>query len=158
MAEELTNEVKETEELPHGETEESETNWKAEARKWERYAKKAQALEAELEQMKQAQMTEQEKERARADAAEAELASLRAEHERTSAAQRIASESGIPLDLLLYCKDEEAMTEFAAVYAKETHVNAAPSANGSTRIVRSESKGISNGEMFAEIAEQMMKR
>ena len=125
------------------EAQEPETDWKAKydemrthMRDWEKKAKANQSAADELEKIRAEQMTEQERERARADAAEAELAALKAEKEHLEAAQRIASDSGIPLDMLLCCADEEAMTNFAAVYAKETRVSAAPSASNSTRIVR----------------------
>ena len=152
--EELTKETQEVDETPHGESEATETDWKAEARKWERYAKKAQAAEAELEKLKQSQMTEQEREKARADAAEAELAALKAENERREAAKRIAEESDVPIDLLLFCSDEESMSEFAKTYGKTAHVSAAPSALGGSRIIRSDKEKRSNGDVFADVAEQ----
>lgn len=160
MSEELSQEPQTVEESPHGEPEAAETDWKAEARKWERYAKKAQAAEQELEQLKASQMTEQERERARADAAEAELAELKAEKARTDAAQRIATETGVPLDLLMltHCPDEESLTIFAKAYAKEARVGAAPSALGGKRIVRGEEKPRDNGELFAEFAEKHFKQ
>lgn len=45
-----------------------ETDWKAEARKWEKRAKENNAAQTELEQLRQAQMTEQEKAVADAEA------------------------------------------------------------------------------------------
>ena len=160
MSEELTQEALAVEESPQGENETVETDWKAEARKWERYAKKAQAAEQELEQLKASQMSEQERERAAREAAEAELAALKAEKARTEAAQRIAADTGVPLDLLMltHCPDEESLTIFAKAYAKEIRVGAAPSALGGRRIVRGEDKPRDNGELFAEFAEKHFKQ
>ena len=146
--EELTKETQEVDETPHGESEATETDWKAEARKWERYAKKAQAAEAELEKLKQAQMTEQEREKARADAAEAELAALKAEKEHAEAAKRIAAETDVPLELLMYCSNEEAMTDFAKKYQKEQPVIHSAASASRPRIVREGEK--SHGDIFAD--------
>lgn len=157
MADLENTEVNEVEESPQGETETGGTDWKAEARKWERLAKKAHSAEVELEQLKQSQMTEQEKANARAEAAEQELAKLKAEKERIDAASKISGDTGIPLELLMFCRDEEAMTEFAKAYAKETHVSSAPSALAGNRIVRGSDKPKDNAELFAEFASSLMK-
>ena len=156
MADEI-KEVHEAEESPQGEAEAQGTDWKAEARKWERLAKKAHSAEIELEQLKQSQMTEQEKEKARADAAEAELAQLKAEKAKLDAATRITSETGVPFEMLMFCADEEAMTDFAKTYAKETHVSSAPSALGGSRIIRGNDKPKDNGELFADFAQGFFK-
>lgn len=156
MAEEAIQEVEETEATPQGEVD--GTDWKAEARKWERYAKKAQAAEAELERLKQSQMTEQEKEKARADAAEAKLAALQAEQERTEAARRIAQQTGVPLEMLLFCSDEDAMSDFAKKYTENTHVASAPNALSGSRVVRGNDKPADNGELFAEFAQTLFNK
>ena len=151
------------EKLPE-QAEQTETDWKAEAEKWKQHARdwekqsKANKLAAdELEKLKSAQMTEQEKEKARADKAEAKLAEMKAEIERTEAAQQIADATGTPLQLLMFCRDADAMDEFAKVYAKETHVGSAPTALGGRRIVRGNDRPASNGELFAEFAEEFFK-
>lgn len=131
---------------------------RAHSREWEKQAKANKAAADELEQLKAAQMTEQEREKARADAAEAELEKLKAEQARTDAARRIAGEKGVPLDLLMYCTDEEAMAAFADRYAAETHVGSAPAALAGKRIVRGNDKPADNGELFAEFASQFFKR
>lgn len=159
MADETKTEAQKTEETPQ-----AETDWQAKyeemrghMRDWEKKAKANQSAAEELERLKAEQMTEQEREKARADAAEAELAALKAEKERTDAAHRIASETGVPLDLLLYCTDEESMTDFAKKYASETHVGSAPSALSGKRIVRGNDKPAGDGEVFAEFASQFFK-
>jgi len=159
MAEETT-----TTEAQEPEQQAAETDWKAKyeemrghMRDWEKKAKANQNAADELEKLKAAQMTEQEKEKARADAAEAELATLKAEKERSDAAQRIANETGVPLELLMFCADEESMTEFSKKFADETHIGAAPSALSGKRIVRGNDKQRSNGDVFADFATNLFK-
>ena len=140
------------------EAEQTEKDWQAEYEKmrehmrdWEKKAKANQSAADELEQLKQAQLTEQEKAIARAEQAEAELATFKAEAERVDTARRISTEMGVPFELLMYCADSEAMADFAKKYQSEQpHVSAAASATRS-RIIRSESKNDKpHGEIFAD--------
>lgn len=141
-----------------------ETDWKAKydemrnhMRDWEKKAKANQSAADELEKLKAEQMTEQEKANARAEAAEAELAQLKAEKARVDAATRLASETGVPFEMLMFCSDEEAMNDFAKTYAKETHVSSAPSALGGSRIIRGADTPKTNGELFAELTQNLMR-
>ena len=148
------------------ESPESETDWKAKydemrthMRDWEKKAKANQSAADELERLKASQMSEQERTNARAEAAEAELQQLKAEIARTDAAMRIAAEKNVPVELLMFCADEDAMTEFVKTYEKNTHVSSAPNALGGSRIVRSGSdKPRDNAELFAEFAQNLMKK
>lgn len=140
-----------------------DTDWRAKyedmrahSREWEKRAQANQKAADELEKLREAQMTEQERERARADAAEAEVAKLKAEQARGEAAQRISAEKGVPLELLMFCADEEAMAEFAKAYERDSHVRSAPSALAGSRIVRGNDKPRDNGAIFAEFAEQFL--
>lgn len=159
MADETTTNAQESEQQA------SETDWQAKyeemrghMRDWEKKAKANQSAADELEKLKAAQMTEQEKANARAEAAEAELAQLKAEKAKVDAATRLASETGVPFEMLMFCQDEEAMTDFAKTYAKETHVSSAPSALGGSRIIRSNSDTKpTNGELFADFAQDFFK-
>lgn len=140
---------------PQGEAK-TQTDWKAEARKWEERAKKSLAAEEELAKLKQAQMTEQEKAIARAEEAETKLAQLEAEKARADAARRISDASGVPLSLLEFCTDEAAMEKFAALY-KESQpqpepVHAAARADGS-RIIRGNEHKLTTSEQFAQALE-----
>ena len=153
MAEEAIQEVENVEESPQGETEAKETDWKAEARKWEQRAKKSQAAEIELEKLKAAQMTEQEKAIARAEAAENELNALKAEKAKNDAARRLSNETGVPFEMLMFCTDEDAMVEFAKTYAKESHVSSAPKANNGSRIIRGNEQKPTTREQFAQALE-----
>ena len=140
------------------------TDWQAKyeemrghMRDWEKKAKANQSAAEELEKLKAAQMTEQEKEKARADKAESELAALKAEQARTEAAMRISAEKGVPIEMLMFCSDEEAMNQFAKKYAEAAHVQSAPSASG-TRVIRSGETKPTNGEIFAQFAESLFNK
>lgn len=153
MPEEIQEQAQTAE--PQGEAK-TQTDWKAEARKWEERAKKSLAAEEELAKLKQAQMTEQEKAIARAEEAETKLAQLEAEKARADAARRISDESGVPLSLLEFCTDEAAMEKFAALY-KESQpqpepVHAAARADGS-RIIRGNEHKPTTREQFAQALE-----
>lgn len=139
-----------TEGQPQGEPEAKETDWKAEARKWEARAKKSAQAELELEALKQAQMTEQEKEKARADKAEQELAELKAAQQRYSDAREIAERDGIPVNLLEFCADREAMEAFAHEYKAAQLVTHSAATAPSSRISSRDGMQLSNGEKFAQ--------
>ena len=137
--------------------EESEgIDWKAEARKWEARAKENKAAADELESIRAERMTESEKLTARAEKAEKELAALKAESERASAAQEVAKSTGVPVELLLFCADRAAMEAFAEKYAEGSKTPAAPRVSGS-RV----SKGVPEPEesprdMFARLAGEQL--
>ena len=133
----------------------SETDWQAKyeemrnhMRDWEKKAKANQSAADELEKLKAEQMTEQEKANARADAAEAELAALKAEKELAEAARKIAAETGVPLELLMYCSSEEAMNDFSKKYQKEQPVIHSAASASRSRIVHEGEK--THGDIFAD--------
>ena len=101
-------------EEPQGEPK-AKTDWKAEARKWEALAKKGKAAEDELAKLKEAQMTENEKANARAEKAEAELAAVKAENERLTAAREYSASQGVPLELLEFVQADK-MEGFCKAY------------------------------------------
>lgn len=146
--EEATEEAQTTEET---------TDWKAEARKWEARAKENKKAAEELEAIKQERMTESEKLQARAEAAEGELAALKAEAERTQAAQAIAAKSGVPMELLLFCADVDAMEAFAEKYQVENQAPPAAPRAQQSRIARGvpEAKE-ENRDVFARIAAEQL--
>ena len=159
MAEETEVVVDQTPE-PQGEEEaKPTTDWKAEARKWEARAKKSEAAEAELDALKQAQMTEQEKITQRAEKAEAELAQVKAEQQRIAHAREIAERDNVPAELLEFCADAEAMEDFSRAYLAANppkQVHAAPQSSGS-RIVKEAEPAPNNAQKFAEFVQPMFK-
>lgn len=154
MAEEQVQEVA-TEEEPQGEAKKP-TDWKAEARKWEALAKKGKAAEDELAKLKEAQMTEKEKANARAEKAEAELAEMKAEQKRLADARDIAAKHAVPVQLLEFCADADAMERFCEAYREvHQHVHAVGSSIPS-RIVRDGAKADPK-DAFVAFAEQAFK-
>lgn len=147
MAEETTQEVTEVEEAHADPT--PETDWKAESRKWEKRAKENSKAAEELAALKEAQMSEQQKLEARALEAEQKLAALEAERQHDADAQEVASETGAPLELLMYCSDREAMEAFAKKYQSEQpEIHSAPSAPN-VRLVKGADGKVSERDTFA---------
>lgn len=147
--EEATNEPQGAEET---------TDWKAEARKWEQRAKENKSAKDELEAIKQERMSESEKLQARAEAAEGELAALKAEAERTQAAQAIAAKTGVPMELLLFCGNADAMEQFAEKYNAENQAPPAAPKAQTSRI----SRGVPDAkeetrDTFARIAAEQLR-
>lgn len=95
-----------------------ETDWKAEARKWEARAKENTSAREELDRLKQAQMTELEKAQQVAAKAQADVEAARVEALR----YRIAAQFGINehTDLILTGADEDTMTRQAELWASRT--------------------------------------
>lgn len=145
---------------PHGEQQKHETDWKAEARKWEQRAKENKAAADELEQLKQAQMTEQQKAEQRAEKAETELAQLRAEKQHAEDVREVADATGAPIALLECCADKAAMDKLASEYqelakAKSEPPRIAPTARAS-RIVHESGKADTR-DIFADFMTELMK-
>lgn len=149
----VSQEQVEDAEQPQG----SETDWKAEARKWEKRAKEHAAAAKELESLKAERMTESEKLQARAERAEAELSRLTAEKEVADAASEVSKQTNVPRELLLFCKDREAMEAFAELYSTQQQepAHAAPPARKS-RVMRENDTPISNRDVFAEMASNII--
>lgn len=142
-----------------GQVDES-TDWQAKyeamrehMRDWEKKAKANQDAADELEKLRAEQMSEQEKATARAEKAEAELNALLAEKKRTDTARQLAAETGVPFEMLMFCKDEEAMGDFAKQYAKEVHIPSAPKATNGSRIIRGNEQKPTTKEQFAQALE-----
>lgn len=134
-----------------------ETDWKAEARKWESRAKKNSEAAAELDALKKAQMSETERLQAELAEAKAAAAAYEAEQQRAADAREVAKSTGVPVELLSYCADREAMESFAADYtAKQPEVHSAPSAPN-VRLVRDGSAKTANRDVFAALMGQARK-
>lgn len=156
MADELTPETNadETTQQPQG----SETDWKAEARKWEKYAKENKAARDELDALKAAQMTEQEKLVKRAEEAEAKLAAANATIQHAADVAEIAAQSGVPAALLEFCADRDAMEEFAKQYGESNPApvtHSAPSAPANRQYGSPNTKK-SNADAFADMLDDIL--
>ena len=127
------------------------------SREWEKRAKENAAAADELEQLKQAQLTEQEKATARAEKAESELAAIKAEQELFETRRSVAEQTGVPLELMECCTDKDAMERAAQIYlAKQPPVHAAGKAKASQVVTGGEGK-VSNADLFAQAAETFFK-
>lgn len=150
-----SEEVKAENAAPHGEQESQDaTDWKAEARKWEGYAKKNAKAAEELEKLKREQMTELERAQADAEAAKAEAARLTAEKAMSDKALAISDAQGIPASMLMHCASVEHMEAFAEEW-KEFHKQQAPTFAAPTapqsRIVLGGEQRLSHGDIFASL-------
>lgn len=120
-----------------------EVDWKAKyedmkrhARDWESKAKANKGAADELEKLKAEQMSEQEKAVARAEKAEAKLAKMEADAQRAADAQEVAEAKGVPLKLLEFLPDRDAMERFAQAYAETLPDVHAAGATSSSRVHR----------------------
>ena len=130
--------------------------WKAQSREWEKKSKANKKAADELEALKAEQMTEQERAVKRAEAAEAELAKMVAKAEHDDAAKRVAEKSGVPLSLLDFCADEEAMEAFAQEWTNHQQpTHAVPTAKG-PRIVKGNDSPQTSADVFADAIETLM--
>lgn len=118
MANDATNE--QDKQAADVQTEAAETDWKAQARKWEKRAKENASAADELQKLKEAQMSELERAQSRASKAEEELKVMKAKAEHDALKASIASELNVPASLIAG-SDEASMREWAkslAEYAK----------------------------------------
>ena len=131
------------------------TDWKSEARKWESRAKENSA---ELQKLKESQMTELEKAQARAQAAEAEALALKTQKAMFEHAEEVASTKGVPLEFLRLIDDNDKMDQFADLWAKykaepaqaPATIHAAPSASAQ-RLVSSQTPKTTARDVFASL-------
>lgn len=100
-------------------TEPQGTDWKAEARKWEKRAKANMAKADKLDKLEEANQTELERTQNALKSTQSELESLKAERERAQARERVSQATGIPAHLITG-DDEETMTAQAKAIAAYT--------------------------------------
>ena len=130
----------------------------AQSRKWEERAKANKVKADKWDEYEQQGMSEAEKVAKRAEAAEAELAQLKADAKRRSDAHEVSKATGVPENLLLHCSDREDMESFAEEYAGATKLPAAPAAPQS-RVIRDDGQAkASTADQFAEMAERFFNR
>lgn len=159
MAENTAPTTEPTEE-PQGTETDWEAKYKeavAQSRKWEERAKANKDKADKWDEYEQQGMSEAEKVAKRAEAAEAELAQLKADAQRHTDAAEVSKASGVPVALLLHCADRADMEAFAEEYAGIEKPPAAPPAPQS-RVVRGNGQGASTRDQFADLASQFFKR
>ena len=112
---------------PQPPAQEAETDWKAEARKWEQRAKDNKSAAERLAELEQAQMSESEKAAARVRAAEERAAELEVANSRKDLAieHRLSSEDA---ELLEGMTDVDAMRRVAERLARQAEEEAGPRA------------------------------
>lgn len=162
MAEESTQESQEVQETEAAQPKPEETDWKAEAQKWEKRARENKAAAAELAQLKEEQessMTEAEKLQKRATEAEAKVVELEAANAHAAGVANVTKETGVPVEFLEFCDTEESMKAFAKLWKAyhEEHEPEPPHAWAkapSKRLVSSGSTNLSNRDIFASLFDQ----
>ena len=108
-----------TEETTDEAADDNEAYWKTQARKWEKLAKQSKAAERELEEIKDGEGGELAEARARAMEAERELEEYRAKVEKSQAARALASQYGVPVELLEFCKTADELEAMAQTYKEK---------------------------------------
>lgn len=93
------------------------TDWKAEARKWEKRAHDNKSAAEELARLKDAEKTEQQRLQERAEKAESELAAMKTERERNALAAKVAESKGVKASLLHGDTEEDMEAEADAILA-----------------------------------------
>ena len=120
--------------------EKHDTDWKAEARKWESRAKELLGSQAE--------------QAARAEDAEAKLVEANRAKEHAEAVVSVAASSGVPAEFLAFCSDKEQMESFGKLWASY-HADGEPphawAKAPSKRLVSSGSTNLSNRDIFASL-------
>lgn len=140
---------------PHGEAVDWEAKYKeavAQSRKWEERAKANKDKADKWDAYEQEGMSEAEKVAKRAEAAEAELAQLKADAQRRTDAAEVSKDTGVPTSLLLHCADRADMEAFAEEYAGIEKPPAAPPAPQS-RVIRGGEGRQSTRDKFASYFE-----
>ena len=137
--------------------EKKQTDWKAEARKWEARAKENSDAAAELQKLKESQMSELEKAQTRAQQAEAENKLLKAQKELSDYIESAATDTGAPIQFLKLLGDEDTVDQFCELweeYKKDQEqelqpIHSAPRAQ-QQRIISSQNKGTAKRDLFAQ--------
>lgn len=131
-----------------------ETDWKAEARKWEERAKanydKAKAYD-EAEEARKSELQRAQEATARL---EAELGDLKRKAELDAARARVAKKTGVP-ESLVTGDDEESMTEFAKAVAAFAKPDPAPRMPGAGKFA---GDGAAEPDARLALARQMFGR
>lgn len=101
------------------------TDWKAEARKWERRSKENADKAKAYDELQEQSKTELEKAREQAASYKRQVDELNAKAERDAARAKVAKDTGVPAELISG-DDEDSMRAFAEAVAKWGKPSAGP--------------------------------
>lgn len=136
------------------------TDWKAEARKWEKRAKENSAAAEELDALKTAQMSEQDRLVKRAEEAERKLAEANATIQHASDVADVSAQTGVPASLLQYCADRDAMEAFAKQFGESMQAqqptHSAPMAPTNRQTGGAPAAHRSNADAFADMLDNIL--
>ncbi|MDY2626154.1 MAG: hypothetical protein SOV74_07565 [Coriobacteriales bacterium] len=104
---------------------EPETDWKAEARKWERRSKENAEKAKAYDELQEQSKTELQKAREQAAAYKRQVDDLNAKAEADAARAKVARDTGVPAELIAG-DDEDSMRQFAEAVAKWGKPSSAP--------------------------------
>lgn len=104
---------------------EPETDWKAEARKWEKRSKENADKAKAYDELQEQSKTELEKAREQADSYKKQVDELNAKAERDAARAKVAKDTGVPAELIAG-DDEDSMRAFAKALADWGRPSSAP--------------------------------
>lgn len=136
---------------PHGEP--HDTDWKAEARKWERLAKANKAKADQWDAQEEANKTELEKAQARAKKLEDELNGVKAAQARAAEVAKAAKENGVSADLLSRMEGDVAENAaFLKSYGGSEHRYPQTRDNGEA------GKNSNQADVMREVARQLFGR
>ena len=112
------------------------TDWKAEARKWERRSKENADKARAYDELQEQSKTELEKAREQAASYKRQVDELNAKAERDAARAKVAKDTGVPAELISG-EDEESMRAFAEAVARWGKPSAGPMDLLALRAIRS---------------------
>jgi hypothetical protein len=110
---------------PHGEGAGEATDWKAEARKWEKRSKENAEKAMAYDELQAQSKTDLQKAREQAAAYKKQVDELNAKAEQQRARAKVSEETGVPADLIMGA-DEDEMRAFAQKVAEWRKPPSAP--------------------------------
>ena len=134
---------------------ETETDWKAQSRKWERIAKQNKAKADRLDEIEAASKTELQKATELAASLQKQLDAYKERDERAEWADEVAKEEGIDARLLEHCRTREEMEGHAKLVKSLMGKRSAPRV-GSDGFAAGGERKRSTEDLFAESIENLL--
>lgn len=135
-----------------GDPAEPETDWKAEARKWEKRSKENAEKAKAYDELQEQSKTELQKAQEQAAAYKKQVDDMTAKAQMDAARAKVANETGVPAELIAG-EDEESMRAFANAVASWGKPSSAPRTRkpGSFAADAGESKDAAKRELAAKL-------